>query len=87
MVHRWQAARAATAMAGQRHGIALLARRADSEEVHHMSIKLFKQYREFRAIVQALADLEIDPITGMLMREYPDVVLGLLNIRAKKALT
>ncbi len=52
-----------------------------------MSIKLFKQYREFRAIVQALADLEIDPITGMLMREYPDVVLGLLNIRAKKALT
>jgi hypothetical protein len=51
-----------------------------------MSLKLLRQYREFRAIAQALADLEFDPITAMLMRDHPHVVLGLLHDRAKRAL-
>lgn len=49
-------------------------------------MRLFRRYRELRALAEALVELDADPITGMLASKHPHVVLGLLKDRAKRAL-
>ena len=50
-------------------------------------MKLFRRYREFRAIAEALAGLDINRESEWLEAQHPHVVLGLLKDRAKKALS
>ena len=51
-----------------------------------VSLLLRQEDTEIRKIVQDLADLDKDNAGRALRRSAPDVVLGLLSDRAKKAL-